>query len=427
MITQRPIPNERGFAARRRARTLSCNGSCFDTSARSRLIFCALAGALATTLVTGVLHPKQAAAQIAMSGRFVAEARCPALQSIKQKSNPGTVSTDPGRSYTLIGRNTDQATHYYLEFPGAEPERRWVAIGCGRIETGAVTAQNSQKPSAANSAAPRKRSQASRTAGRQSARADGRGALADALSTGTMSIGGANAKPESRTGATTRRRPSTVPVGQYILAASWHPAFCEGRPNSRDCRTAWRASRTDGFALHGLWPQPRNNEYCGVSAALVAADRNGPWRRLPKPRLHVDTRRDLERVMPGIQSDLERHQWLRHGTCYGAEADRYFSDAVALIDALNRSTVADLFTRSVGSRLTADTIRSAFDDAFGGGAGRKVEIECADDDGRRIVTELHIALARSAVSGTDLSGMITAGLPRSRGCAGGVVDPIGDQ
>ena len=363
-----------------------------------------------------------------MSGRFVAEARCPALQSIKQKSNPGTVSTDPGRTYTLIGRNSDRATHYYIEFPGAEPQRRWVAIGCGRVETGAVTAQNSTEVKTADGAKQTLPPRSSRTIGPEAERSDGRGALADALSgAGFSDVASANPRPPENTGAITGRRPSSISAGQYILAASWHPAFCERRPNSRDCRTTQRASDTDGFALHGFWPQPRGNEYCGVSSDLVAADRNGPWRRLPAPRLSADTRRDLERVMPGAQSALERHEWLRHGTCYGADPERYFADAVGLIDALNGSAVASLFARSVGTRLTSGTIRSAFDDAFGGGAGRKVEIECADDDGRRIITELRIALGRSATSRTDLSRMIAAGLPRSHGCADGIVDAAGNQ
>ena len=395
----------------------------------------ALAGGMSATALGavicalyGLILPEPASAQIAMSGRFVAEARCPALQSIRQKSNPGTVSTDPGQVYKLIGRNADPATHYYLEFPEADPDRRWVAIGCGRIETGAVTAGASRTAQPRAEASQVEVNDASAVGGTTSRRPDGRDALTQALSDRPIPGNGRDGADAGMGMPAPRPRPvSAVPAGRYILAASWHPAFCEQRPDSRDCRSPLSVEDAEGFALHGLWPQPRDNEYCGVSPSLIAADRSGPWRRLPAPKLDVATRRDLERVMPGSRSALERHEWLRHGTCYGTDADRYFSDAVRLIDALNRSPVARLFARSIRSQLTGRTIRSAFDEAFGPGAGRKVEIECTDDDGRRIITELRIALARSANAATDLTRMISAGVPGSRGCPSGIVDAVGNQ
>jgi len=74
-----------------------------------------------------------ASAQVPVTGRFIAEARCPALASLEAPANPGTVATEPGADYELIARNPAPTTHYLLAFPGAEPARRWVAVGCGRI------------------------------------------------------------------------------------------------------------------------------------------------------------------------------------------------------------------------------------------------------------------------------------------------------
>ncbi len=80
------------------------------------------------------------AAQTPVTGRFIAEARCPALASLANPSNPGTVATEPGKAYALIARSGAPATHYLLRIPGAEPDRRWVAVGCGRIEAAADNA-----------------------------------------------------------------------------------------------------------------------------------------------------------------------------------------------------------------------------------------------------------------------------------------------
>ena len=67
-----------------------------------------------------------AAAQIAMTGDFKAAKACPALQSIRKGTNPGDVMLEPGHSYSLIGKNKPDATHYLVAIDGAEPRERWV-------------------------------------------------------------------------------------------------------------------------------------------------------------------------------------------------------------------------------------------------------------------------------------------------------------
>ena len=89
--------------------------------------------------LAGVAGPLPAAAApaprpVPMTGRFLAEVRCPALVAPGETDNPGAVTTEPGTSYELLGRNADPTTHYYVAMPGAEPARRWIAIGCGRVE-----------------------------------------------------------------------------------------------------------------------------------------------------------------------------------------------------------------------------------------------------------------------------------------------------
>lgn len=74
--------------------------------------------------------------------------------------------------------------------------------------------------------------------------------------------------------------------------------------------------------------------------------------------------------MPGTQSFLDRHEWIKHGTCYsGSDADAYFREAVSLIDEVNRSAVQALVAANVGQEITASAVRHAFDVAFGAGAG----------------------------------------------------------
>jgi ribonuclease T2 len=68
--------------------------------------------------------------------------------------------------------------------------------------------------------------------------------------------------------------------------------------------------------LHGLWPQPRSQAYCGVDERAVEQDKRRRWRDLPWERLDDDLWNRLQQAMPGTRSGLHKHEWIKHGTCY---------------------------------------------------------------------------------------------------------------
>ncbi|UCI34138.1 ribonuclease T2 family protein [Mesorhizobium sp. B4-1-4] len=316
-----------------------------------------------------------ARADVKLSGTFVADAVCPATQAIKNGKNPGNVSTDAGKGYQLLAGNKDAPTHYLIQVPGADPERRWVKVSCGHL---------SGSSAATVPAAP----------GRQDKPA-------------------ASGKPE------------------YVFALSWQPAFCETKSNKAECK-AQNPSEFDAtnFTLHGLWPQPNGNFYCQVSAGDKANDNPAHWQDLPPVNLDAGTRAELDKVMPGTASKLERHEWIKHGTCYGKSQQEYFSDALSLMREVNSSPVRDLFTKNIGGKLTADQIRSAFDQAFGSGAGDRVRVSCVIDpsSGRRLIGELTLGLAGPIGPSSSLKDLLLASVPTNKaGCPVGTVDPIGFQ
>lgn len=215
---------------------------------------------------------------------------------------------------------------------------------------------------------------------------------------------------------------------QYVLAISWQPAFCETRPNRPECETQTQ-DRFDAqnFALHGLWPQPRSRDYCGVDAPTVELDENGDWTQLPAPELSPALRKDLQTLMPGTQSALDRHEWIKHGTCYGADAETYFQDSIDMLSAINASAVSELFVGAVGTELSQDQVRAAFDTAFGQGAGERVRLACTEDDGRRLINELTIGLTGDIDGTESFSDRIIDARPTDGGCRAGIVDPVGEQ
>ncbi|MER9949840.1 ribonuclease [Mesorhizobium sp. M0047] len=325
--------------------------------------------AMLAASLAGVAH-----ADVKMSGSFVADAACPATQAIKNGKNPGNVSTDAGQSYQLLAGNKEAPTHYLIQVPGADPERRWVKVSCGHVSGSAATVP----------AAPAGKS--------------------------NPAIAG---KPE------------------YVFALSWQPAFCETKSSKAECK-AQNPNEFDAtnFTLHGLWPQPNGNFYCQAAAGDKANDIPAHWKDLPPVNLDAGTRAELDKVMPGTASQLDRHEWIKHGTCYGKSQQEYFSDALKLMREVNSSPVRGLFAKNIGGKLTADQIRGAFDAAFGAGAGDRVRVSCVIDpsSGRRLIGELTLGLAGPIGPDSSLKGLLLASVPTNKaGCPTGTVDAIGFQ
>lgn len=335
---------------------------------RTWLVFGAM---LAAAVTTGA-----ARAETKLDGTFVADAACPATQAIKSGQNPGNISTEAGQSYDLVAGNKDEPTHYMIRVPGADPERRWVKVSCGHV--------------AGKAAAP--------------------------------SAPAAPAEPEASQKKATGGKP------EYVFALSWQPAFCETKSRKTECRVMTAASfAATNFTLHGLWPQPNGNFYCGVNATDRANDK-GNWRQLPRVELDANTRAELDKVMPGTASQLERHEWIKHGTCYGKDPQAYFGDALALMRQVNASPVRALFEKNIGGELTADQIRNAFDVAFGKGTGDRVRVSCFDDRGRRMIGELTLGLAGPIGPNSSLKDLMLASEPTANaGCPRGEVDKVGLQ
>lgn len=320
-------------------------------------------------LLTFLSASSTASAQVALEGYFIARDHCPALLSIKKNTNPAQLFTTPNYAYDLIGKNKANATHYQIRI-GNPAETRWVALHCG--EQVVPVSQPSS--------------------------------------------------PEAPT------QPTHPKSEKYVLAVSWQAAFCETRPDKPECLSQ-TSERYDAshFALHGLWPQPRSKVYCGVPANMVSIDKDSRWADLPPLVLSEETRAKLNITMPGTQSYLHRHEWLKHGTCYDRSEQTYYEDSLRLMRALNKSPVRELFANNVGNRLTAERIQEAFDKAFGKKAGRKIKISCAKDGKRRLIKEITIGLAGDLSQSALHTAIGRAENTNNVGCDQGIVDPDGFQ
>ncbi|CAN7437001.1 ribonuclease [Pararhizobium sp. LjRoot238] len=213
---------------------------------------------------------------------------------------------------------------------------------------------------------------------------------------------------------------------EYILAVSWQPGFCEMRPKRKECagQTAERYDATH-FSLHGLWPMKKS--YCGVAADIRARDKKGDWLELPQLAMAEETAAKLSIAMPGTQSGLDRHQWLRSGTCQSGTAQDYFAVQLRLLDELNGSAVRSLFADRLGQEVTEDEIKQAFDTSFGKGAGDRVRMRGQKAGARGVITGLTIGLSGNVSASAGLSPLILAAGNTDFKCDRGIVDAAGIQ
>jgi len=335
-----------------------------------------------------------AQAQVKMDGTFVASKACAAVVSIKKGTNPDNAALVAGKSYTLLGKNSDNATHYWIDVPEADPHQRWVDVACGSANGGQMTKQDG---ASAMGTPPIPKVAA------------GGGAAIDTPN-GTV-----KAKPKSR--GFGGKEP------YYAFALSWEPTFCEAMRTKAECRNETpRSFEASHFTLHGLWPQPFRNQFCDVDPKLSALDDQHQWDALPEPQLSAQTRAALNIIMPGTQSNLQRHEWIKHGTCYpAANADQYFKDEMRLAAEVNISSVQKLFASNIGKQITADQIRASFDQTFGQGSGDHVQVEC-DKQGR--LEGFTLNLRGDIPSGANLASLLAAGDNARNKCDGGMVDAV---
>lgn len=223
--------------------------------------------------------------------------------------------------------------------------------------------------------------------------------------------------------------PSLAPASEpmsYVLAVSWQPSFCELHRKKPECesQTAERADARQ-FSLHGLWPEPRGTFYCGVSEEHIAADKKGDWDKLPPLDLPSDLRERLDTAMPGSQSYLDRHEWIKHGTCHeDPTPEAYFRDSLKLLDQLNASPVKKLFEESIGDDLAYIDVIQIVDIAFGDGAGFRIQLLCRKKDDQDLIVEMRIGLA-GTVAGQSLQDMIQRSVSMPTECRSGLVDAAG--
>jgi ribonuclease T2 len=224
-------------------------------------------------------------------------------------------------------------------------------------------------------------------------------------------------KNEEKKSITSASKVTTAP--QNLLAISWQNAFCQTHQYKKECKNmSSRDFGASNFVLHGLWPQPRNNQYCNVSKKEIGMDKNKQWNQLSTLDLNTTVRNELSKLMPGYASNLHLHEWVKHGTCYGTSANEYYAHAMNLLKQVNESSVQTYFINNIGKTVNLKDIRNVFSEAFGKKSGEHITMNC--DHG--LITELWLHIGSGEA---NLDVLLPKGeTPKSR-CYQGRIDAVG--
>lgn len=320
---------------------------------------------------------------------------CPAFNNMKHSKNTHTVHLNTKKKYTILKYHKGQAL---VLIKGEQPAQRWVDDECFAKSDHGSNPMNVKKAE-------------SKTV-----------SIEDELSKASVNMYIAKHTKKYKHSNTNKYNYPKLSQ-QNLLALSWHNAFCETHRYKKECKRSMFSFGKDKyrekhFVLHGLWPQPRNNIYCGVSKNHVSMDKHKQWNRLPALGLSDDVKMRLTKVMPGVSSNLHKHEWIKHGTCYGTDANSYYADAVNLVEQVNDSKVGAFFTKNIGKRVTLQQVRAVFNRNFGVGTGKRVELKCKGG----LITELWLHLGSGS---DDLGVLLKKGKQTRSRCQKGLVDKAG--
>lgn len=225
------------------------------------------------------------------------------------------------------------------------------------------------------------------------------------------------------------RSPVRVPNGpgdstSSLLVMTWGPSLCEVEAANAGCKSGHVGSLGPTLILHGLWPQPKSQQLCGVPKSVADRAGNTQGNAMPSVDLPGVVQARLQTMMSDA-SMMVPHEWYTHGTCSGLDPAQYFTLAASFADQVSK-VLDPVFVQSRGKRLSPGTVRGRIDAAFGQGAGDRVGLTCRTTGDRGSVTyEVQLSLPavvemRSSAD-TSVGEWLLKGPVTSAGCGHGTV------
>jgi ribonuclease T2 len=143
-----------------------------------------------------------------------------------------------------------------------------------------------------------------------------------------------------------------------VYAVTWQPTFCLLKPTVAGCNKP-----NNIFYTHGIWAYynstaqsaNRHPSSCIQSAGCGQTEAACELSNAVQEQVQADQR--FSEIVTESPEYLMKHEWKKHGTCYGTSQIQYFEDFVNL-----RSVVKykQAFNKYQGKSLDMDTLKKLF-------------------------------------------------------------------
>ncbi|MBW8639835.1 hypothetical protein K1W69_21755 [Hoeflea sp. WL0058] len=198
---------------------------------------------------------------------------------------------------------------------------------------------------------------------------------------------------DTQSSATMRRSEEAALSKSSVFTLNWAPAFCKTDPENEGCSSGRLARLGDQLIIHGLWPQPYENDYCEVPEKEKLAAEHGHLDQLPP----VDIAQPMfDRLLPHYsRKENLAYEWLKHGSCSGVGQDEYFEDIEDLFGQVS-GVLEPLFRDAAGGMLKVETIQEKLDATLGHRAGSRFKLVCGKAHGISgdVIVEAELSLPR---------------------------------
>ncbi len=294
---------------------------------------------------------------VIVARELTATKECEAFNNLKHTKNSMDITLEVGKQYEILRQ---QKGNYFIKIDNVNPKTRWVDIKCfdNQSENSTISSSNTE----------------------------------------------------------VKQDNSITNKLNSLLVVSWHNSFCETHSNKKECRRLGGEGKNH-LVLHGLWPQPRNNTYCGVSEEIKKLDKMKQWSALPSLNLTEKTKNLMNIYMPGFKSNLQRHEWYKHGTCYSTDPNRYFQDALNMTKKLD-DTIGEYLRANLGARVTQYNINKVAKRLITKDIDKKIIIKCK----RAILSEIWVSIKGQ---GSDLATLVKYAKKLRPSCQDAIVDKAG--
>lgn len=226
-------------------------------------------------------------------------------------------------------------------------------------------------------------------------------------------LGSAQAWAQSTTPEADNSPPTShVPGNYYVLSLIWRSAFCAEAENAglKECQPGVTAMplMLDGLSpywdINGDRRRDDGDRYCLADSVererLMAIDKaaKNEWSALPEAPISLATRDALAITMPRVLSAIDRHEWLKHGTCAGLSADAYFALAMKLAAEVRDGPFGEAIADHAGEIVERKILTRVFRQRYGKERLNALTLNCEKGpNGKDMLVEVRLRIRRDRV------------------------------